>query len=547
MIEPRPWLALYPSNVPDALPVPNTNALAQFASQASERPESPCIQYLGSEFSFAEIDSESDSFACGLAHSGFGVGDRCGLYIQNIPQFLIAVLGTWKAGGIAVPISPMLRQRELAFELEDSACRVLVCDSDLYDEVVRPVLASSSVIVTLVTNGHDYEFGIPSRSEEPLPAGAHSFIALVRSHDGSRPAPVDITPESVAYLVYTSGTTGPPKAAMCLHGAVALQGRVLGTWMNLGPQDTILCGAPLFHVTGLIAGVATSHAVGAPMVLFGRFDAGRCLEMIERWHASFTVMAITAFIALLNHPDVHFRDISSLQKAYSGGAPISAATVSAWRRTTGVTIHGIYGLTETTSPSHAVPFGVDAPIDPVSGTLAVGVPLPNVYSWVSDIDTGHALEPGQVGEIAIRGPMVVPGYWNQPEASAATIVNGVLFTGDIGKQDVTGWLFVIDRKKDQINASGYKVWPREVEDVLYEHSGVREAAVLGVADAYRGETVVAYISLRQDAIVSPDEIVKFCRDRLASYKCPREVKILSELPKTPTGKILKRKLRAVDD
>jgi long-chain acyl-CoA synthetase len=314
--------------------------------------------------------------------------------------------------------------------------------------------------------------------------------------------------------------------------------------MAIDDSDVFVCGAPIFHITGLVAGLALSYTAGIPMILFHRFDGGAFLELTQRWKGTFTVMAITAFQALMNHPGFAAADLSTLTKVYSGGAPVSPATEATWRGATGNGIHNIYGLTETNSPSHAVPLGVLAPVDDESGALAVGVPVPGASVRVVNPETLSDVEVGQAGEVWIRGPMVADGYWNLPEASTAAFVDGYLRTGDVGKMDADGWFFIIDRLKDMINASGYKVAPREVEDFLYQHPAVREAAVIGVPDEYRGENVMAVISLKTGHDVSPQEIVEFCKARMAAYKYPRIVEIRAELPKTVSGKILRRELRA---
>jgi len=252
------------------------------------------------------------------------------------------------------------------------------------------------------------------------------------------------------------------------------------------------------------------------------------------------------FIALMNVPGAGRQALATLTKIYSGGAPIPPSTVTAFEDLFGQYIHNIYGLTETTSPSHAVPLRGRAPVDPASGALSVGVP---VYDTVVRIigEDGQDLPPGQIGELVTEGPQIVAGYWNKPEETARALPGGALHTGDVGYMDADGWSYLVDRKKDQINVSGYKVWPREVEDVLYEHDAVREAAVVGVPDEYRGETVRAYVSLKPGheagAEKLPDELIAYCQDRLAAYKYPRQIEVLPELPKTVTGKILRRELR----
>jgi long-chain acyl-CoA synthetase len=315
--------------------------------------------------------------------------------------------------------------------------------------------------------------------------------------------------------------------------------------MHLDTNDVVLGVAPLFHITGLIAHITISFLVPMPLVLGYRFDPVTVLDLIEKHKPTFVVGAITVFNALISDPTAAGRDFSSLKKVYSGGAPIAPSVADRFEEATGAYIHNVYGLTETTSPSHAVPFGVRAPVDPVSGALSVGVPVFNTVVRVVDED-GKDVAFGEVGEFATSGPQVVAGYWNKPEETEHAMPGGELFTGDVGFMDKEGWYYVVDRKKDQINASGYKVWPREVEDVWYEHPAVREAAVIGVPDEYRGETVKAFVSLRPGESVTAPELVAFCKERMAAYKYPREIEFIDELPKTVTGKILRRELRAAE-
>jgi long-chain acyl-CoA synthetase len=281
------------------------------------------------------------------------------------------------------------------------------------------------------------------------------------------------------------------------------------------------------------------------IVLGFRFDPKTVLDLIEQHRPTFTVGSITVFIALMNDPSCAGRDLSSLTKVYSGGAPIAPSVVERFQAEVGAYIHNIYGLTETTSPSHGVPMSKVAPVDPVSGALSVGVPIFNTVVRVVDED-GKDVPTGEVGEFVTSGPQIVKGYWNKPEETEHALPGGALHTGDVGFMDDEGWYYVVDRKKDMIIASGYKVWPREVEDVLYQHSAVREAAVIGVPDDYRGETVKAFVSLRPGEAVTEAELVQFCKERMAAYKYPRFVELVDELPKTVTGKILRRELRVAE-
>jgi long-chain acyl-CoA synthetase len=517
----RPWLARYAEGQPADIEPDHPSALAMFAATARRAPDAVAIHYRDSALTFAGLDERSGAFAAALGQRGVARGDRVALYLQNVPEFVVAVLAAWRLGAIAVSVNPMLKEREVRTLLDDCEPVALVTLESLWEEVARDAVAGTSVRV-VVTEGQVDE--------------------LAREHAGQAPPDPGLGPDDIAFLTYTSGTTGPPKGAMNTHGNVVFSSQTYRDWVGVGGDDVILGVAPLFHITGLIAHVGLSLLTGAPLVLDHRFDALRALELIERHQVTFTTGAITVFIALMDAPEAGERDTSSLRTIVSGGAPIAPATVEAFEERFGTYIHNIYGLTETTSPSHCVPMGTRAPVDPTSGALSVGVP---VYGTVVRVvgEDGHDLPAGEVGEIITSGPQVVPGYWGRPEESERAIPGGALHTGDVGFMDADGWFYVVDRKKDQINAAGYKVWPREVEDVLYGHPAVREAAVVGVPDAYRGETVKAFVSLRPGERADADELIAFCRERMAAYKYPRVVELVDDLPRTASGKVLRRVLR----
>jgi long-chain acyl-CoA synthetase len=329
---------------------------------------------------------------------------------------------------------------------------------------------------------------------------------------------------------------------MNTHRNVVFNSQAYRQWMYLNPDDVVLGVAPLFHITGLIAHLTVGLLVPMKIVLGFRFDPKTVLDLIEAHRPTFTVGSITVFIALMNTKTAGERDLSRLTKVVSGGAPIAPSIVDAFDEKLGAYIHNAYGLTETTSPSHAVPFGKRAPVHSGTGALAVGVPVFNTIVRVVGED-GKDLPPGEVGEFVTSGPMVVSGYWEKPEETEHAIPGGQLHTGDVGVMDEDGWFYIVDRKKDMIVASGYKVWPRDVEDVLYEHPAVREAAVVGVPHEYRGETVKAFVSLKAGQSVSEQEVIAFCKERMAAYKYPREIEFIDEVPKNASGKVLRRELR----
>jgi long-chain acyl-CoA synthetase len=543
----RPWLALYGEGAPAEIEPEFDGPLAMWRASVARAGDRPFVHYFDRTLTLADVDAASDALAVALAARGTGPGDRVALYLQNVPQFLVALLATWKLGGIAVPVNPMLRKRELAHVLDDSGARVLVCLQELWDAVAAGVVAAGAVPVAVTTSPLDHlEGDLPPllRAVRRVPTpGAEDLLELVAAHAGRRLDPVDPAPDGVALLTYTSGTTGEPRGAMNTHRNVAFNAQVYRDWMRLTDRDVCLAAAPLFHVTGLIGHAAVAMLVPMPLVLGYRFDAATACALAERHRATFTVAAITAYTAIMNEPSARSRDLSSLTRVYSCGAPIAPSVVERFEREVGPYIHNHYGLTETTAPSHAVPCGRRAPVDPATGALSIGIPVFNNAIRIVD-ERGEEVPVGELGEIAISGPEVVPGYWRQPEATAGALPGGELRTGDVGFMDEEGWFYVVDRKKDAIIASGYKVWPREVEDALLAHPAVREAAVVGAPDDYRGETVRAFVSLRPGARCEPEELVEHCRRNLAAYKVPRQLEVVDELPKTPTGKVLRRALRA---
>jgi long-chain acyl-CoA synthetase len=545
-------LNLYPEWADPDLTAGSATAIGDFHASASRCPDTPAVHYFDHTISYGELDNFARSLAAAFSSLGLARGDRVILDLQNVPQFLVATYAAWKLGAIVVPVNPMYKERELDYFCRDSGAKLFICLDETAAGLDLSFLAGAAVQKLITTSPLDM---LPPTAEIPAMLkhcsrasvpGALDLMGLIADHAGKEVPSAAVEPSDVAYLTYTSGTTGQPKGAMNTHGNIAFSARVYEAIMRIDRDDVVLGVAPLFHVTGEVAHSAVAALAGAPVALFYRFDAGEALRLIERWKVTMTVASITVFLALMNHPDITKRDLSSFVKAYSGGAPVSAAIVEQFKQATGLSLYNVYGMTETTSPSHITPWKKSAPVDPESGALSVGVPAPGSVSKIVDAeDAGRDLGPGELGEIVNKGPMVVPGYWAKPEETANAIRDGWLFTGDVGKMDKDGWFYVVDRKKDVIIASGFKVWPRDVEDVLYQHPSVKEAAVVGVPDPYRGETVKAYVALKpgMEGAVSPDELIAFCKTRMAAYKYPRQVEFVSEIPKTLTGKFLRRALR----
>ena len=546
----RPWLARYREGTPADIEPEYANGLAMFEAAVERAGDRTAVQYFDSALTFAEVDRLSDGLALGFHDLGVQRGDRVAAYMQNVPQFMLTMVASWKVGAILVSANPMLKGAELTRLLADSGAKLLVCQESLYREVVEPIRGETDLREVITTSELDFIEGEPpgplAESVRDRSEDAHDLLELAAAHAGRKPDPIHLASEDLAFLTYTSGTTGPPKGAMNTHGNLVFNSQAYRDWIGLTEADVCLGVAPLFHITGLVGHIGVSILTPMPLVLGFRFDPAATLDLIEEQGCTFTVGAITVFTALMNHDSAESRDFSTFTKLYSGGAPIAPAIVDRFEKLTGAYIHNIYGLTETTSPSHAVPLGTRAPVDPDSGALSAGVPIFNTLVRILD-ESGSELPVGGIGEICTSGPQVVPGYWGQPEETEHALPGGELHTGDVGFMDEQGFFYLVDRAKDQINVAGYKVWPREVEDGLLDHDAVMEAAVIGVPDEYRGETVKAFVSLRPGANVEPDELIAFCKDRMAAYKYPRQLEIVDALPKTVTGKLLRRELRAQEE
>jgi long-chain acyl-CoA synthetase len=544
----RPWTKLYSDGRPADITPDHSTMLDLFSASVTRAPDNIAIKYFEGVLTLADLDARSDSLAVALVDNGFAAGDRLGVYVQNNPAFVIALLASWKAGGAAVLINPMNKGREVTYLLIDSGASVLLCLDDLYESVAKEVIATGETAVRTVITCSPLDE--QSRNDERLfagverlrPEGTLDLDGIFSEYAGRKPARADPGAEDLAVLCYTSGTTGVPKGAMCTHAAMAFNSQTYRDWMGFTAADSVLGVAPLFHITGLIGHMGIALIAACPLVISHRFEPHVIIDAIREHRPTFTIGSITVFINLSGQAEVTKEGWSSFRMIYSGGAAIAPAVTDQFMERTGVYIHNLYGLTETNSPSHAVPLGRKAPIDPKSGALSIGVPVFNTVVRILD-EAREEVPVGENGEIAISGPEVVHGYWNKPEATAESITGGELLTGDIGFMDEDGWFYVVDRKKDMINASGYKVWPREVEDVLYGHPAVREAAVIGVPDEYRGETVKAYVSLKPGMAVTQEELIEFCKQQMAAYKYPRSIEFIDDVPKTISGKTLRRELR----
>lgn len=541
----RPWQSAAAPGGP-AQPAGDPTVLDLFEAVD---PGAPSLTYFDGALDYAALGDLSDRLAAWLHGRGVRRGDRVAIVLQNTPQFVVATLAAWKLAAVPVTLNPMYRAPELARLFADCQPRAIVCHDAqwaLVVEAAQGIVAPDSMLWTSPREMQDRDDDrvLPPRVDAPSAPGLAEVLAQtsVRRDLLVRPEPGDL-----AVLLYTSGTTGVPKGAMLSHRNLVFNARICVAHFKLSDASRIFALAPLFHVTGFEVQMVAAFAAGASQILSYRFQPQVVLDAFVEHRPTFIIGAITAFIALMGQQQATSSHFDSFASIYSGGAPIAPAVVEAFRQRFGRAIRSSYGMTELSAPSHLAPAEGGIPVDPASGALSIGRPTAGIDVIVVD-DAGLPVAAGVHGEIVVRGPNVMAGYWRKPAETAEVLTGGWMHTGDVGFFDDAGWFYLVDRKKDMISASGFKVWPREVEDVLYAFPGIREAAVVGAPDDYRGETVVAFVSMAGDATLDTAELVRHCRARLAAYKCPTLVHVMPELPKTETGKItrsvLAQKLRA---
>ncbi|MFZ5590917.1 MAG: long-chain-fatty-acid--CoA ligase [Bacillota bacterium] len=548
------WLNHYPPGVPASLSYPRATLYDVLRETARRYPNHTATIFMDGRLTYRQLLERVDKMAAALQKQlGVNKGDRVALMLPNIPQMVIGYYAVLAAGAVCVGVNPMYTERELSHQIKDAGAKVIFLLDLLYPKV-EAVREKSGLEKLVVTSIKDY-LPFPKNLLYPLKARREGqvvhipsrpdiywFSQLINQSDGVFQRP-EIDPEKdLAVLQYTGGTTGLSKGAMLTHRNIyanALQLCVWDTDKKPG-QEVALCVLPFFHSYGMTVCMNISVFNGFTMVLIPRFDVKALLESIQRYRANIFPGTPTIYVALINHPDTPKYDLSSIRGCLSGAAPLPLEVKQKFEAITGGCLVEGYGLSET-SPV-ALSNILSRQHDP--GTVgAIGLPLPDTLVKIADLETGQReLPPGQVGEICVKGPQVMVGYWNRPEETAAALRDGWLYTGDIGYMDERGYTFIVDRKKDLIIAGGYNIYPREVEEVLYEHPKVREAAVIGVADPYRGETVKAFVVLKEGEQASEQEIMDYCRQKLAAYKIPRIVEFRPELPKTNVGKILRRVL-----
>jgi long-chain acyl-CoA synthetase len=529
-ISSRPWLRHYPPEVPVTLSYREAPLYALLEDAAAAQPDLPALRFYNVSLTYAQLWVQAQRFAAALAELGVTKGDRVALMLPNCPQYVIAYYGTLRAGGVVAQVNPLYTPRELEFLLKDSAAEVIVVADVLYP-VVQAAHANLKHVLVATLKG-----------DVPLGPEAQRFEQLLASTTGPPPR-VAIDPrEDVAALQYTGGTTGVAKGAMLTHFNLLANVQQARAWNpGGGPPGTerILTVVPMFHAYGMTICMNFGMAAGYELILLPRFELKEVMETIKASQPTYFPGVPTMYVAVNNFPNAEDYGVSSIKYCNSGAAPLPLEVIQDFERRFGGRIREGYGLSETSPFSHGQPFMIPAR----PGT--VGFPCSDTDCEIVDVETGTRLLPsGEVGEIRIRGPQVMKGYWNRPDETDIALRDGWLYTGDLGILDKDGYFSIVDRKKDMIIASGYNVYPRDVEEVLYEHPAVLECCVAGVADQYRGETIKAYIVKRPGAEVTDDELDAFCRERLAAFKIPRVYEFRDSLPKSAVGKVLRRQLIA---
>jgi long-chain acyl-CoA synthetase len=553
-MEEKPWFKQYDPKMPRTLkPYPACTLLDVVKETVRERPEHTAWIFKGARVTYAELERLSDAFGAALVAQGVRKGDRVALVVPNSPQAIIGQIGAWKAGAIAVPINPLYTERELENSLNEVSAETAVVLTSFYGKV-KAVQARSRLRRVIATNIKEYLppalrllFTLLKEKKEgyriALQPGDLWMSDMIRQHAGRKPDVV-VGPEDRAILLFSGGTTGTPKAALGTHQALvmtAMQLRAYARTVLNDWDDTLTWVMPLFHVYGNMA-MNTSLMARWPMAIVPNpRDISDLVATIEKARPAVLHGVPTLFIALLNNPKIQAgkADLTSLKMCYSAAAPLMTETRHRFEAVTGGRLLEAYAMTETM---------LAAVVCPAQGEYregSTGIPLPDVDVRIVDVDTGERELPlGEVGEITVRAPQIMVGYWERPTETANMIRDGWVYTGDLGRMDEDGYLFIVDRKKDLIKPSGFQVWPREVEEVIATHPAVAEVSVAGVPDDYQGEVVKAWIVLRSDQQVTVDEIRAYCRERLTGYKVPKHIEFRDGLPKTMVGKVLRRELVA---
>ena len=547
----RPWVKFYERDVPESLTYPDLTLGNVLGQTASKYPDNTALVFYGRKISYTELDALVNRFAHALTGLGVKKGDRVALMLPNIPQMVIAYYGTLRLGAIAVATNPLYKAHELEVQLKDSGAETLVA-VDMFYPVISPVLPRTAVKHLILCGIKDY-LPFPLNLLYPIKARIekqwvrvkrvppiHDFLSLLNEAQAT-PVNSRVSPDDTAILQYTGGTTGTPKGAVLTHRnlvANAVHNRV---WLTNGKEgeERILAVIPFFHVYGMTTAMNLGVLLGAELILLPKFHTKEVLHFINKYRPTIFPGIQAMYMAIGNYPKIHKYDLTSIKAAISGAGPLMREVQERFEQLTKARIVEGYGLSEASPVTHC---------NPIFGKRklgSIGLPFPDMDAKIVDLETGEKELPvGEAGELVVKGPQVMKGYWNKPEETARTLRGGWLHTGDIATRDEEGYFFIVDRIKDMIKTVGENVYPREVEEVLFTHPKVKDAVVVGLPhEAFMGEKIKAYIVLKEGETATAEEIIGFCREQLSKFKVPKEIEFRDQLPKTLVGKVLRRVLR----
>ncbi|ABO51466.1 AMP-dependent synthetase and ligase [Desulforamulus reducens MI-1] len=536
------WHSHYPEGIPTSLDLPGVSLYHFLQRSAEKYPVNPAIVFLNQEITYVELKERVDRIATALYDLGIKKGNRIAILLPNCPQLVISYYALLRIGAVGVMVNPMYTERELLYLLKDSGAETIILLEQLKPKVMKvlPQTAITTVISTEIQEYLDLGNDLNQLSKTCLSTEkeAYSFEQLLVKYLPALPEINLNVEKDIALLQYTGGTTGIVKGAMLTHGNLSSNVVQTRYWLDSCREgmERFFCVLPFFHVFAMTTCMNLSVYLASTMILIPRLEAMNLLKQIEFYRPTVFQGVPSLYVAVIANPDVRKYDLSSVRVCLSGGAPLPAEVQQKFEAVTGAKLVEGYGLTEASPVTHCNP--VNEKIDG-----SIGLPIPNTEFKIVDLETGtRELLPGEIGELCIRGPQVMKGYWNMPEETEKVLREGWLYTGDIAWMDEKGFTYIVDRKKDMVISMGYNIYPREVEEVLYEHPKVKEAAVIGIRDRSRGEVLKAFVVIKEGEQAKKDEIIKFCRQQLTQYKVPKKVEFRTELPKSMVGKILRRVL-----
>jgi len=548
----RSWLKRYDEGVPKHIEYPAIPLFKLLEEAAKKYPNRPCTIFKGAVITYQEMNQLTDRLAAGLAEIGIKKGDRVGIFMPNIPQFVLAYFAILKAGAIVVATNPLYTSREIEHQVNDAGIEIMLVMSSFY-KLLKETQPRTKIRTLIVTNIKE---ALPSTTrllftlamekkgghKVKLAQGDFWMKDLITRHKPYDRPKLEIGPDDFALFQYSGGTTGISKGAIALHRNLVANALQIRSWMPpaIEGNETVLMAIPLFHVFGMVAGMLFAlRAVSSLVMVPNPRDMKDIIANIKKYKPTIYPGVPTMYTALNNHPDVKAGkvDMSSFKACISGSAALMRETKETFEALSGGKVFEGYGLSEAPTATHCNPLYGE------NRTGSIGIPMTDVDCRIMDLDDGVTVLPvGEVGELVVKGPQVFFGYHNMPTETANTLRDGWLYTGDIARMDEDGYFYIVDRKKELIKPSGYQVWPREVEEVIMEHPNVLEVGVAGITDPYRGETVKAWVVLKPGELLTEKDIKEWCKKSLAKFKVPSEVEFRTELPKTLVGKVLRREL-----